>query len=272
MNSARWFLAYTLLCSLTLDVAAYDYERQFDAAQPNTWPVIAIIIDDLGNGREEGNRAIELPGPVAYAILPHTPFGPSFARKANDLGKEVLLHQPLQATHRNHLLGDGAITIDHTQEDVLRTLRGNLDTVPFAVGVNNHMGSLLTQRTGHMRWLMQAISQSPLYFVDSVTSGRSVAQSVAAEVGVPTARRDVFLDSDPSYEAVAQQFERLKQHARRHGFALGIGHPFPHTLSVLERELPRLAGLGYRFVSVQRMIELQGHPLSEPLSIREESP
>ena len=238
--------------------AAYDYEQYFNASEPGTWPIIAIIIDDIGNQYKEGIRAVELPGPVAYAVLPHTPYGPTLARDANALGKEVMLHQPLQATSSNHLLGTGAITLDHSADELHETLRGNLSTVPFVVGVNNHMGSLLTRHPGHMRWLMQAIRQDgSLFFVDSVTTGDSVALGVAEEYGIPSIRRDVFLDSEQDEEAIAIQFERLKQHARNNQFAVGIGHPFPETLQMLEKELPRLSGLGYHLVSIQRMIELQ---------------
>ena len=238
--------------------AAYDYEEHFDHREPDTWPVIAIIIDDIGDRYLEGQRAVALPGPVAYAVLPHTPHGPRLARDANARGKEVMLHQPLQASSNNHLLGTGAITLEHTAEEVLATLQGNLETIPHVVGINNHMGSLLTRHPGHMNWLMQAVKQNgSLFFVDSMTTGGSVALVAAVEHGIPSVRRDVFLDSKQDYEAIAVQFERLKQHARKHRFAVGIGHPFPETLDVLEKELPRLAALGYRLVGIQRMIELQ---------------
>ena len=261
MNGIKLIAAGSLTLALALAAhcaAAYDYEMNFDAGEPGTWPIIAIIIDDIGNQYKEGKRAVSLPGPVAYAVLPHTPYGPTLARDANSLGKEVMLHQPLQATRNNHLLGHGAITLDHSAEELHETLRGNLGTVPFVVGVNNHMGSLLTRHPGHMRWLMEALKQDgSLFFVDSVTTGRSIAFGVAEEHGIPSIRRDVFLDSDQDSQAIAVQFERLKQHARRNRFAVGIGHPFPETLQVLEKELPRLSALGYRLVSIQRMIELQ---------------
>lgn len=247
-----------LLAVFVRCAAAYDYEQYFDASDSGTWPIIAIIIDDIGNQYEEGKRAVSLPGPIAYAVLPYTPFGPTLARDANAQGKEVMLHQPLEATSSNHLLGRGAITLDHSAFELQETLRGNLDTIPFVVGVNNHMGSLLTRHPGHMRWLMEALKQDgSLFFVDSVTTGRSVAFGMAEEQGVPSIRRDVFLDSEQDSQAIAIQFERLKQHARNNRFAVGIGHPFPETLQVLEKELPRLAALGYRLVSIQRMIELQ---------------
>ncbi len=255
-----WLRAFTLLLLnvLAVSASAYDYDEEFDAANTDTWPVIAVIIDDIGNRLRDGERAVALPGPVAYAVLPHTPYGDELARAANGLGKEIMLHQPLQATDNNHLLGEGAITLDQSASAVQATLVENLATVPFVVGINNHMGSLLTRHPGHMRWLMQAIKQNgSLFFVDSVTSGQSVAFTVARESGVPSIRRDVFLDSVQSEEAVAIQFARLKQHARQQGYAVGIGHPFPETLGVLEKELPRLSGLGYRLVSIQSMIERQ---------------
>ncbi len=255
-----------LWCSIVLSALsakAYDYERHFDAREPDTWPVIAIIIDDLGNQYTQGKRAIALPGPVAYAVLPHTPYGSTLAGYANARGKEVMLHQPLQASTNNHLLGVGAITLEHSAEDLRTTLRGNLANLPHVVGVNNHMGSLLTTHPEYMRWFMQTLKQDgSLFFVDSATSSQSVALGMAAEHGVPSIRRDVFLDSKQDHEAIAVQFDRLKQHARKHRFAVGIGHPFPETLGVLEKELPRLSGLGYHLVSIQDMIDMQSSKVS----------
>lgn len=252
--------AKSLLLALLVgaNASAYDHDAQFDAASPETWPVITLILDDIGNRRAEGKRAVALPGPVVFAVLPHTPYGPELARAAHRSGKEVMLHQPFQAATNNHLLGKGAITLDQTYRDIERTLRDNLLTVPHVAGVNNHMGSLLTRHPGHMAWVMRVLKEhGSLYFVDSVTTGRSVALSTAQAYDLPGLKRDVFLDSVPTEEAVAMQFERLKQHAREHGYAVGIGHPFPHTLNVLEKELPRLSGLGYRLIGIQRMIKVQ---------------
>jgi polysaccharide deacetylase 2 family uncharacterized protein YibQ len=185
-------------------------------------PRIAIIIDDLGYHLAAGHRAVALPGPVACAILPDTPGSVRLAQAAWQSGKEVLLA-----------------------------------TVPFAVGINGHRGSLLTQHPGHMSWLMEEILMAGgLYFVDSYTTHRSVALRMAAEKGVPAIKRDVFLDSDPAPEMVAREFERLKYLARQRGLAVAIGHPYPETLAFLERAIPGLVEEGIELVPLSELIHL----------------
>jgi polysaccharide deacetylase 2 family uncharacterized protein YibQ len=114
---------------------------------------------------------------------------------------------------------------------------------------------LLTRHPGHMMWLMQEIAKrEQLFFVDSFTTHHSVAVQIAEESGVDTTKRDVFLDPDRSPETVAREFERMKELARRHGQVVAIGHPYPSTLELLERELPRLIEEGFELVSVSEIV------------------
>ena len=213
-------------------------------------PAIAIIIDDLGNWRSAGVRTALLPGPVACAVLPHTPFAALIAERAYSEGKEVMLHLPL-APIRQVAIAAGTIDIDTTRAQLTRILTANIASVPHIVGVNNHMGSLLTQHPGHMAWLMTELRvRGGLFFVDSYTSDSSVALKIATENGVPTIRRDVFLDNVPTETAIDREFRRLVELARRNGIAVGIGHPYPATLTYLEHNLPELTDEGIRLISV----------------------
>ena len=155
-------------------------------------PRIVLIIDDLGHWRSAGVRVVSLPGPVACAVLPHTPFGSLIAERAYDAGKEVILHLPL-APIQNEAVAVGTIYMDSTRAQLVRIFTLNIDSIPHVVGVNNHMGSLLTQHPGHMGWLMTEIRErGELFFVDSVTSESSIAMKIAAENGIPVTRRDIF--------------------------------------------------------------------------------
>jgi polysaccharide deacetylase 2 family uncharacterized protein YibQ len=216
-------------------------------------PVMALIIDDLGNQLAEGRRAVDLPGPVAMAILPGTPHAVSLAERAHAAGKPVMLHLPLAALDEK-ALGPGGIGLDATRPEFERILTADLAAVPHVQGVNNHMGSLLTQHPGHMAWLMQGLAARGLFFVDSRTTERSVALQLAREAGVPTVSRDVFLDDDPGEPAVRAEFERLVARSLATGRALGIGHPHPATLRVLEDELPRLTARGITLVPVTDLL------------------
>lgn len=220
-------------------------------------PAIAIIIDDMGDRAAEGARILALPGPVACAILPATPHGARLARAAQARGKEVLLHFPLEPqAGRAHPL---AVTTKSSREQLVERLRTGLRALPEVDGVNIHQGSLLSQRSDFMNWMMAELRQlGGLYFVDSYTSGRSVALPVAEAWRLPATRRQVFLDAERGADKVRAEFQKLLAIARRQGSALAIGHPFPETLDLLETELPRLAAQHrVRLVAPSELIELQ---------------
>lgn len=237
----RAVMAVALLCLATANSYA------------DVVPRIAIIIDDLGYQLAAGHRAIALPGPVVCAILPGTPGAVPLAKTAYEHGKEVLLHLPLQAVS-HHATEPGGLTLDMSRQRFAETFAHALDSVPFAIGVNSHRGSMLTRHPGHMRWLMEDIrARNDLFFVDSYTTHRSVALQVASEEGVPAIKRDVFLDTNP--DRLANEFERLKALARQRGLAVGIGHPYPATLAFLEHEIPRLVEEGIQLVPLRELIE-----------------
>jgi len=218
-------------------------------------PRVAIIIDDLGYHLEAGQRAIALPGPIAFAVLPGTPRAASLAHWAHEHGKEVLLHLPLQANSDDKDNEPVGIDLDMSREAVGASFEVAINSVPHVVGVNGHRGSLLTRHPGHMQWLMEEIrARNDLFFVDSYTTAASVAMQIANEAGVSAVRRDVFLDPDKSPETVARQFERMKRLARKRGFVVAIGHPYKATLEFLEKELPKLGEQGIELVTISELV------------------
>jgi hypothetical protein len=251
--------ALVLLGSLCTAAAAADIPPS--APLPPVY--VAVVIDDLGNSWEEGRRTVALPGPVACSILPHTERAEDIANLAYAARKEVLLHLPMQSVGE-HRLGSGAVTLDMKERDIRATVADDLVSIPHVVGMNNHEGSLMTQHPGDMAWVMQALREAgPYFYIDSFTSADSVAYQIAREQHVPAARRDVFLDDDNDEASVRLQWNRLLKLARRHGFALAIGHPRPATLAVLEQELPKLASQGVVLVAPSKIVELQEqHPLA----------
>lgn len=223
-------------------------------AGPAGAPRIAIIIDDLGNQLSAGRRAIALPGPVTIAILPDTPRAMTLARAANAAGKEVLVHLPMQAAADRPDAVRG-VTLDMSRSEFRTLVEKAIASVPYAIGVNNHRGSLITRHPGHMGWLMEELGRrQPLFFVDSYTTHHSVALAVAAENGVRAIRRDVFLDADPRAGTLHAELERLKSLARTQGSAVAIGHPYADTLEFLETELPKLAAAGYELVPISELV------------------
>ncbi len=218
-------------------------------------PRIAIIIDDLGYELIAGQRVIALPGPVACAILPGAPRARHLANAANERGKEVLLHLPMQATGHESRVEPTRMTLDMSRSKFAATFDAAFDSVPHVIGINNHRGSLLTRHPGHMRWLMEELlEREGLFFVDSFTTHESVALQIAAELGVHAKKRDVFLDPDSTTQTLQREYNRLKSVARKRGTAIAIGHPYEATLALLERELPLLAEQGFDLVPVSELV------------------
>lgn len=247
-SGLRGLLLIVCLCSAATQSIAQDNES------PGELPAISIIIDDLGYRRLDGLRALELPGPIAYAVLPHTPYGTRLAAIAFQLDKEVLLHVPMES-ELEKALGPGALTNTMAQGQVRAVLDAGMASIPHVIGINNHMGSALTQQTRAMAWLMDWMNdQGELYFVDSITSARSVALRSASAAGLPAIGRDVFLDATANASMIAKQFDRLIALARERGTGLAIGHPYPETLSVLRKVLVKPSYYGVQLVPVSELI------------------
>jgi len=228
---------------------------------------IAVIIDDMGYRKEAGEQALALPGALTYAFLPQTPYAWQQATRAHELEREVMLHLPMESDLGN-ALGDGALTLEMPREEFLDTLRRDIDSVPYVAGVNNHMGSLLTRDPTAMRWLMGRLREADLYFIDSRTTDATVAERVAQDNLVASARRHVFLDYIQDKEVVREQLKSLVETARHQGSAIGIGHPYPETLAVLAEELPKLQAEGIELVPASTLTNpgrAQWHASSSPL-------
>jgi polysaccharide deacetylase 2 family uncharacterized protein YibQ len=231
---------------------------------------IAIIIDDLGNNLALGRAAVDLPGALTYSVLPWRPHSAEIAARAHSAGKEVMLHLPMQTTD-GRALGAGGLHMNMSRAEFAEQVRTSLAAIPYVSGVNNHMGSLLTQHPAAMRWLMEDLACfDRLYFVDSRTDVRTVARRYARAAGLSNAQRDVFLDNQRDAAYVREQLKRLVAKARLRGSAIGIGHPYPETLSVLAEELPALAKQGIQLLPVSRLVERERndrlwHASSSPL-------
>ena len=215
---------------------------------------LAILVDDLGNDSRALSRLLAIPEPVSGAVLPGLPRSAETARALFGAGKEVLLHLPMEPVSSRENPGPGLLKGPLTGREVAAVLAGDLEEVPHAVGVNNHMGSKGTADARLMDDLMAALRARGLYFVDSRTTEWTRAGEAARRHGVPFLSRNVFLDDVASEPAVAAQLERAAEIARTEGSAVAIGHPHGPTLSVLEKEMPRLRAEGVTPVFVSELI------------------
>lgn len=215
---------------------------------------LAIIIDDIGYNQSQSERAARLKGSFTLSILPFTPHALSSTKLAHSQGKELMLHLPM-STINNMPVGKGGLVSGMKKADFVNTVRQDLASLPHIRGVNNHMGSRLTQETEPMHWLMEELGPRGLYFVDSRTSAQTKALDIANLNQVPSLKRDVFLDDLNETKAIQYQLNRAIQFSKQRGSAVAIGHPYPATLTVLEHIEPLLAEQGVRLVYVSQLIK-----------------
>lgn len=227
--------------------------------------IVSIIIDDLGYNRELGLKTLNLPGAVTVGIIPFSPHALHISEQAKKRGTEIILHTPM-SNLEGFPLGELGLTEKMHKHDFLEALDKAIHSIPNIRGLNNHTGSLLTQMTEPMEWLMSALSKYGLYFIDSWTTPNSVALRSAMENNIPSMRRDIFLDHNP--DDIAKQFQELIRVAKARGHAIAIGHPYPSTLEFLTESLPCLEAHGVDLVSVSALLEKQASNLGQIQAIR----
>ena len=198
-------------------------------------PLVAIVIDDMGNRQSTGKALLALDLPLSFSFLPSTPFSEELQKEAQAKGRDILLHLPLEPMDPKWNPGPGTLTTAMDPETMKAIFREDLQAVPKAIGVNNHMGSRFTSNPQAMRTLLAMVQARNLFFLDSVTAANSVAYDLARDMGVKAERRTVFLDNDQNPDKIMAQLDLLVRLAGEHGQAVGIGHPYPATVEALRR-------------------------------------
>lgn len=219
-------------------------------------PKIVIIIDDMGVSVKNSRDVAALPSPLTLAYLPYADNLPRMTSKAKARGHELMVHVPMEAMNADMDLGgvkltssmDSAAMDSELNEKVFTAFEGYK-------GINNHMGSRLTQDAGRMALVMGHLKRRGLYFVDSRTISTSIAADMAVQAGVDVAVRDVFLDHYESRAEIAKALAKLERIAAKNGVAIGIGHPKPNTVAALKSWLPTLKGKGFDLVPASVVVE-----------------
>jgi hypothetical protein len=204
-------------------------------------PKIAIIIDDLGYDRNIATSFIQFDLPLSLSVLPMAPYTDYIANEAYKSGRELILHLPMEPKDYPHLNpGPGALLIEMDDKAIRKTITDHLNRISGIRGVNNHMGSSFTEIPEKMSVVLNVIRKRNLFYIDSITTNKTVAFKLAKKMGIPAASRNIFLDNDLSPGAIMLQVKRLLSLARHSGVAIGIGHPHRETLDVLMRLLHEL--------------------------------
>ncbi len=215
-----------------------------------------LILDDAGNSLQPLPAFLEFPGPLAVAVLPQLPYSVESAARIAAAGKEIMLHLPMEAVGGANP-GPGALTVGMSDRDVLRVIDENLGSVPGAIGVNNHMGSLATSDRRIMEIVLADLQRRDLFFIDSRTTVDTVARPVAAYLQTPFAERHVFLDNERSRDAILTAIRGALELAHRQDQVVMIGHAtVPELAAVLNEIYPILAEHGYRFGLVSELVEV----------------
>ena len=216
-------------------------------------PLITFVIDDIGHTFKNRAALERLAGDVTFAILPYVAHSEYFSELGRQKNTEVILHLPLESA-MGTIPGPGLITTRMDPDYIREQLDLDLRSVPYHVGVNNHMGSYGTAQADFMRIILQELKNRGLFFLDSQTTAQSEGPRIGKELGLPVLKRDVFLDNVDQPESIRGEFNRVRLIARKQGYAIAIGHDRENTLRILEEEIPKLKDEGFQIVSLSDLI------------------
>ncbi len=266
-NDGRIKDTYTYLIGkreiITFYVSAFDQITHFfsiekgmaEALHDGKSPVIAILIDDCGYLPPKYFSLLEGYENIDLAILPHTPYASQMIAFAQKNNNEVMLHLPMEPKNSSQATDKGMIFADFKEDKIRKLFQENLNFGPVAVGFNNHKGSKVTSDKRVLKVLMDVAKKKDLFFVDSRTTSTSVGYETAVEAGIPSIKRDVFLDNSSSEAYIIGQFHNLFKIAYIKGYSVGICHMRRSTLETFSKVFDEIRALNIRVVPVSYIIE-----------------
>lgn len=221
------------------------------------FPIIAVVIDDLGMQSDLTDRAIKLDSFVTLSFLPYSSDVIGQSTLALAAGHEIFLHMPMEPLSYSNDPGPNALFIDLELHEMLSRLRWAFDQVPHAVGLNNHMGSRFTADENGMATVIGEMKARNLILLDSRTTHESIATDLADRRNLANLRRDVFLDNDRSKSAIQAQLRLLEKIALERGSAIAIGHPYPETFDVLQEWFSEARSRGFSLIPITQLVKLR---------------
>jgi|GEM_PF-1918708 len=222
-------------------------------------PKICLIIDDFGNNWSTPvvQELLEFPVQITIAVIPGLWASDSIAIKANAEGKEVIVHLPMEPVRKISNRENLFLSSSMDEEEFEGFMAAGFQ-LPYAIGLNNHMGSLATQDKELMARLARWCSRHDWYVLDSITHPKTKMYQAAQEELVPGLKRDIFLDHDRDQESVERALDQaIRVAKKRKGRpVIVIGHPRKSTFQVLQNKVPGLLKEGIEFVSLSHAIQL----------------
>lgn len=218
---------------------------------------IALLIDDFGYLND--NKLLDtffkdLPIPFTASIIPGTQFAEEIAKIAHREKKQVIVHMPMQPEGNFNNQYKWIILNGMPPNQIKRKVEKAIESVPYAEGLNNHMGSLVTTKKELIEPVLEGLKDRGMFFVDSKTSSHSIAYSLARDLGLRATFNCVFLDNEKSEKYIENQFEKLVLQAFQRGWALGLGHSNMKTASALKRVVKTCDSRKIKFVTISEIL------------------
>ncbi len=199
-------------------------------------PKIALVLDDLGQSKKAAEKVFDINASFTLSILPQKTYTPWIADKGQRLGYDVIGHIPMEAK-LPHKLGKGGLYTWMTDNEIRDILEENIKSIPHITGVSNHMGSAFTEDERVMSIFMAVLKKHDLFFLDSLTTPRSLGGRLATENEIKILQRDIFLDNEDNPDYLRQQWQKSVKMARNRGYAIVLAHPRKNTFEFLEKAL-----------------------------------
>ncbi|MDR2101213.1 MAG: divergent polysaccharide deacetylase family protein [Treponema sp.] len=212
------------------------------------------MIDDAGNNLRELEPFLRFPGPLTIAVLPGLPNSAEAARRIRAAGKEVFLHQPMEAVGGQNP-GPGAVYTGMSREEIRGVVKRNLEELGPVAGMNNHQGSKITGDEELMEIILALCREEGIFFLDSRTTADTVVPRIAQRMGITIGERDVFLDNIQERASMIRYVEDGLRRADQRGAAVMIGHTWSAELAAtLESLYPDLVARGYSLSTISRFL------------------
>jgi len=220
---------------------------------------VSIVIDDLGQRKDQVKNFLRLDIPLNFAIIPLLPYSTLLARELNNSGYETILHLPMEPEDYPRTdPGQGALLVSMGSSQIESTILRDLNTVPGVSGVSNHEGSRFTANREKMKEALSVLKREGLYFFDSNTSRHSVGEEVARELGMLALSNQIFLDTKDEYKSICRQLEKLRRRVFKSGTGIAIGHVHrKFTSDALAEYIPKFKQDGIEFVSLSELLKKQ---------------
>jgi len=215
---------------------------------------LVFVIDDAGNNLRELEPFLKVPGHLTIAVLPGLPHSAEAAKRIREAGKEVILHQPMEAIGGQDP-GPSAIYSGMGASEIREILARNIAEVGPVKGINNHQGSKVTMDAEAMKTILSFCAENKLYFLDSRTTTETAAPKVAAQLGIKIAERNIFIDNEQNIDSMRRYISGGLTRAQRNGLAVMIGHTWsPDLAPLLNEQYKTLSEQGYTIKKVSDII------------------